>query len=61
VQQRRLAGARRRHQRHRLAGPNREVATFQDFQDRVALMVAPLDLMQKDDRCFGFGHRLAHS
>ena len=57
VQERGLSRAGGRHQRHRLPRPDREVAPIQDFQNRIALMVSSLDLVQKDDRCLLFGHR----
>ena len=50
VQQRRLAGAGRRDQRDRLARPHRKLGAFEDFQRRVALVVAPLDRVQEDRR-----------
>ena len=50
VQQRRFAGARRRHQRHRLPGPDRQFRAVEDVQRVVALPVGALDRVQEQDR-----------
>ena len=50
VQQRRFAGARRRHQRHRLPGPDRKLGALEDVERDVALVVVPVDAMQEQDR-----------
>ena len=63
MQQRRFARARRRHQRHRLPGPQRQLGAAQNGQHRLALHILPLDVVQINDRhLFGdFLHRHAHS
>ncbi len=50
VQQRRLAGARRRHQRDRLARPQRELGAVEDRQRHLALQILPLYLVEINDR-----------
>ena len=50
VQQRRFAGARRRHQRHRLAGPHRKLGAVENIERRVALAELPADAVQKEER-----------
>src|SRR5262249_59721490 len=52
VQERRLAGAGGRYQRHGLAGPNGELGTFEDVERDVALAIVPVDLVQEQDRRF---------
>src|SRR5258706_8819524 len=52
VQERRLAGAGRRHQRNRLARPDGELGAFEDVERDVALAIVPVDLVQKEDRWF---------
>ncbi len=52
MQQRRFASARRRHQRHRLAGPDRQFGAVEDVQRDVALPVLALDRVQEQDRDF---------
>src|SRR5690606_11626270 len=49
VQQRRLAGARRRHQCHHLAARQREVGAREDRQLALALLVVALDALEFDD------------
>jgi hypothetical protein len=49
MQQGGFAGARGRHQRDRLAGPDRELGAFEDFERGEALPVATVDRMQEDD------------
>ena len=51
VQERRLASARRRHQRHRLARPERKLGVLEHFEGRGALAVSARDTVQKQDRC----------
>ncbi len=59
VQQRRLAGARRRDQRDRLAGPDRKLGALEDFERRGALAVGASDAVQKQDRSvFTLGQRI---
>src|ERR1700677_5049525 len=50
MQQRRFAGARRRHQRHRLAGPDAELGAFENIERRIALAELPAYAMQEDER-----------
>ena len=50
MQQRRFAGARRRHQRHRLPRPQRELGAVEDGQRRLPLHVLALYLVEIDDR-----------
>src|SRR3982074_2790197 len=50
MQERRLAGARRRDQRHRLARPAREVAPLEYIERHVALTIMPVDAVEKEDR-----------
>src|SRR5260370_15065723 len=50
MQQRRFAGARRRHQRHRLSRPQRELGAVEDRQRRCPLGVLALYLVEIDDR-----------
>ena len=50
MQQRRLAGARRRHQRHRLPRPQRKLGAVEDGQRRLALRVLAFYLVEIDDR-----------
>ena len=52
MQQRRFAGAGRRHQRHRLPGPDRQFGAVEDMQRGVALPVVALDVVQEQDRNF---------
>src|SRR6185369_2501951 len=61
MQQRRLTGARGRDQRHGLPGPHRELGTFEDFERRGALMVAPLDRMQENRRLLVLACRVTHT
>ncbi|GJE44510.1 hypothetical protein AEGHOMDF_3698 [Methylobacterium soli] len=42
VQERRLAGTRRGHEGHQLAGPDRQVGAAQDLEGALGLLVAPL-------------------
>src|SRR5262249_24066929 len=50
VQERRLAGAGGRYQRHGLARPNGELGAFEDLERDVALAIVPVDLVQEEDR-----------
>ena len=50
VEKRRFAGARRRHQRHRLSRPQREFGAVEDGQRRFALRVLAFYLVEIDDR-----------
>src|SRR5450755_573135 len=50
MQQRRLAGTRRRHQRHRLSRPQRQLGARQDSQRGCPLGVLALYLVEIDDR-----------
>ena len=50
VQQRRFAGAGRRHQRHHLGAAEREIGAVQDGQLLLTLDVVPLDALQLNDR-----------
>src|SRR3974390_2735795 len=50
VQQRRLAGARGRHQRDRLPRPDGELGALKHVQRFVALPVSALDIVQEQDR-----------
>src|SRR5258707_4686087 len=52
VQERRLAGTGRRHQRNGLARPDGELGAFEDVERDVALAIVPVDLVQKEDRWF---------
>jgi hypothetical protein len=52
VQQRRFARARRRHQRHRLAGPDRKLGLFEDIKPLVSLAEMTADAVQKEKRLF---------
>ena len=54
VQKRRFAGARRRHQRHRLSRPHRKLGAFENIERRVSLMELPADAVQEDERIFPF-------
>ena len=54
VQKRRFAGARRRHQRHRLPGPHRKLGALENIERRVSLMELPADAVQEDERIFLF-------
>jgi hypothetical protein len=49
MQQRRLAGARRRDQRDRLARPHGKLDPAQDVEPRVALLIVALDALEMDD------------
>ena len=50
MQQRRFAGAGRRDQRHRLAGPYRKLGALENVERRVALTELPADAVQEDER-----------
>ncbi len=50
MQQRRLAGAGRRDQRHHLGAAQREVGAVQDRQLLLTLDIVPFDALQFDDR-----------
>ena len=50
VQQRRFAGAGRPDQRHRLAGPYRELGAAQHVERRIALAELPADAVQENER-----------
>ena len=50
VQKRRFAGAGRSDQRHRLAGPYRELGAAQHVERRIALAELPADAVQEDER-----------
>src|ERR1700687_2125120 len=50
VQQRRFARTRRRHQRDRLSGPQRQLGAVEDGQRRLPLRVLALYLVEIDDR-----------
>ncbi len=50
VEQRRLAGARGRNQRHCLARPNRDVDAAENIEPSIALAVVPLDLGEPQSR-----------
>ena len=50
VQERRFAGAGGRDQRHRLAGPHRELGALENVERGVALAKTPADAVQEDDR-----------
>ena len=52
VQKRRLAGARRRHQRHRLARPHRKLGPFENVEPRIALVKLTSDAVQEKKRMF---------
>ena len=52
VEQRRFAGAGRRNQCHRLAAPDRQLGTFENFEGVVALTKPPHDRVQENDRIF---------
>src|SRR5579863_4854754 len=55
LQKRRLAGARWPDQRHRLAGPYRELGAFENVESGVALTEPARNLMQEQDRFVGLG------
>src|SRR4051794_8882200 len=58
MQQRRFAGARRRHQGHRLTGPERKLGAVEDGQRHFTLHVLALDLVKINDRyVFPLRHR----
>src|ERR1700735_1783530 len=54
VEQRRLAGARRRHQRHRLPRPDGELGVLQDIKPRVSLAEVTADAVQEEYGLFLF-------
>src|SRR5437660_8590028 len=50
MQERRLSRARGRDQRDRLAGPDRELRLSKDFECDVALSIASVDAVEKENR-----------
>ena len=60
MQKRRLAGAGWRDERDRLPKPRGEFGAFEDFERGVALRIAPIDRLQKQNRMLLVGH-YAHS